>query len=1135
MPTISLPLSELRPHYEVIVVGSGYGGAIAASRMARCGRQVALLERGRELLPGNFPDSLEEVASELQVHGPLGVAGSRTGLLDFRVNDDISVFQGCGLGGTSLVNAGVALEPEAWVFEDLRWPDALRVDRKAGLSEGYRLAREMLRPATYPLASLPAKAVSLQTSASVLGGTFQRAPINVNFDMGVNHVGVEQPACNDCGDCVSGCNTGAKNTLAMNYLPDAFRHGAQVFTQAAVRWLSRESDGRWQVQFQALQTGREAFDAPLLNVSADVVILAAGVLGTAGILMRSRARGLAMSQQLGMRFSGNGDVLALAYNCDTAIKSVGRIRNATPRDAPGPCITGVIDLRGNAGERGMVIEEGTIPSALATLLPAALQVAALAGHNSGDAVADKLAENERVLESALSGAYHGAVRHSQVYLAMSHDDAGGRLRLENDAVRIAWNDVGAQPIFESINSNLLNATAALGGTLIPNPLWESLLGPTHDLVTVHPLGGCCMGESAVDGVVDHKGRVFTGVGEQVHDGLYVADASVIPRPLGVNPLLTISALAERTCALLAKDRGWNINYAMPAVEPLPARKVTVGVQFTETMHGHCSFRELQDFANAEVAGIAEGGHVEFTLTMLFPDIDAMLLDPAHEGRVVGTVEVKALSAQPLQVREGCFRLLEQSGTNIRRMVYLLPMHSADGEAWFLTGFKAIRDDPGPDLWTDTTTLYTTVHEGLDESGRVVGRGILHIQPQDFIRQLKTIRTPNANGIERAFALARFGRFFAGELWDVFSPLAPITTAPCWPGDSQQPPLPPRTKRPLRAPTPTIHGFATDDSTKLRLSRYYAGTNGPVMLVHGLGVSSEIFSTDTIDTNLVEYLCAHGYDVWNLDFRASILLPSANAQFDGDVIAKQDLPAAVAEVRRISGAESIQAVVHCFGATTWFMAMLSGMQGVHSFVSSQIATNYVGSLETRLKTGLYLPDVLQTLGVDSLTAYAGEHPVWQEQLLEKALHLYPLPFDEWCDSSICRRIAFMYAPLYEHRNLTAATHAALHELFGTANLQCLDHIAQIGRKGHLIACDGTELYMPYLERLKLPIAFIHGAQNRCFSPASTQQTYDTLRGRFGENLYSRTLIDGYGHIDCIFGKRADQDVFPHIVRHLDAHR
>ena len=1136
MPRISLPLTRLRPHYDVLVVGSGYGGAIAANRMARADKRVCLLERGRELLPGDFPDTLEEAAAELQIHGPLGSKGSRTGLLDFRVNDELSVFQGCGLGGTSLVNAGVALEPEPWVFQDPRWPDALRADVANGLAQGFQRARDMLRPEGYPQdRPLRPKGASLEASAAAVGGVFKRTPINVNFRPGPNHLGITQPACNDCGDCVSGCNTGAKNTLAMNYLPDAARNGAELFTQATVRWLARGQDGKWHVHFQALHTGREAFDAPLLEVTADVVILAAGVLGTAGILMRSRQRGLALSAQLGERFSGNGDVLALAYNCDTPINSVGRLRNASPQSAPGPCITGVIDLRTGNGERGMVIEEGSIPSPLSTLLPAALAAAALGGHDTDSSVTDTVAERARTLESKMRGPYHGAVLHSQVYLVMSHDSAEGRLYLQDGQVRINWPGVGEQPVFKAINDTLRKATAAHGGTFIPNPLWENLLGKQHDLVTVHPLGGCCMGDSATHGVVDHKGRVFTGVGTQVHEGLYVSDGAILPRPLGVNPLLTISALSERICACLAQDRGWTIDYTRRPAVPVPSAAAAVGIQFTETMRGHVS-REEEDFAQAAAAGRRANNRLDFTLTILFPDLDAMLADPTHEGALVGTVDAAGLSQQPLQVRQGHFRLLESAeGGKARRMVYRLPMHASDGSVYFLDGYKHIRSDRhGLDLWADTTTLYITVHAGIDSQGPIIGRGVLRIAPDDFMRQLTTLRTPNATGTARLEAVARFGRFFAGELWDVFGPLGQLRPTTLNEAVMNDEAFFPHKPRPLHAPTPTVHAFHTPDGTALRLTRYHAGDKGPVLLVHGLGVSSEIFSTDTIDTNLVEYLCEHSYDVWNLDFRASILLPASGTVFDGDVIAQQDLPVAVAEVRRISGAASVQAVVHCFGATTWFMAMLGGMQGVRSFVCSQIATDYMGSCETQLKTGLYLPDALSALGVDSLTAYAGEHPDWQARLLDHALVLYPLPFSEWCEQPICRRIAFMYAPLYEHRNLTVATHERLHELFGIANLRCFEHIARIGRAGKLVGADGSDRYMPHLDRLRLPIAFLHGGNNRCFDPASTARTYETLRHRFGAEGYSRHVIDGYGHIDCIFGKNADRDVFPYIVRHLDAH-
>ena len=105
MSRLSSPVGELKDHYEVVVVGSGYGGAIAASRLARAGREVCLLERGREFQPGEYPDTELEAVHQMQVDAPAAHSGSRTGLYDMRVNDGITVFQGCGLGGTSLINA----------------------------------------------------------------------------------------------------------------------------------------------------------------------------------------------------------------------------------------------------------------------------------------------------------------------------------------------------------------------------------------------------------------------------------------------------------------------------------------------------------------------------------------------------------------------------------------------------------------------------------------------------------------------------------------------------------------------------------------------------------------------------------------------------------------------------------------------------------------------------------------------------------------------------------------------------------------------------------------------------------------------------------------------------------------------
>jgi len=139
-----------KPHYDAIVIGSGYGAGIAASRLARMGLNVAVLERGREILPGQFPSDLRAAASDFQADLPFRKLGRRTGLFDMRVNNDISVLVGCGLGGTSLINGNVMLVPEKRVFDDPAWPQSLRAERDSLLAEGYARARRMLQPVSYP-------------------------------------------------------------------------------------------------------------------------------------------------------------------------------------------------------------------------------------------------------------------------------------------------------------------------------------------------------------------------------------------------------------------------------------------------------------------------------------------------------------------------------------------------------------------------------------------------------------------------------------------------------------------------------------------------------------------------------------------------------------------------------------------------------------------------------------------------------------------------------------------------------------------------------------------------------------------------------------------------------------------------
>lgn len=1133
MTSISFPIENIKEHYDVVVIGSGYGGGIAASRLARAGRKVCLLERGKEYLPGEFPDTLLEANDAMQIDTAAKHFGSKTALFDFHVNEDINVLVGCGLGGTSLINANVVIEADSRVFDEPVWPKAYVADLDTRIAQGYAEARKMLKPNPYPqdFPSLK-KMEAMEKSAAYMKEPFVRAPIAVTFEKyedDVNHVGVKQTACILCGDCVSGCNHTSKNTVQMNYLPDAWNHGAEIYTEAAVEYVERQA-GKWLVHFEVQGVGREKFGAPDLFVSADIVVVSAGTLGSTEILLRSKENGLPVSDMLGKRFSGNGDALGFAYNTDQQINGIGwGTRKPDPDNPVGPCITSIIDTRKTVEnyKDGMTIEEGSVPGALSPILPAAFAgVAKLLGKDTDKGLRDFVSESGRELESLVRGSYHGAVNNSQIFLVMTHDSDDGVMCLKDDRLRIDWPGVGKEAIFKKVEERLYQATEALGGTYLRNPIWTKLFD--HDLVTVHPLGGCVMGEDADSGVVNHKGQVFASTeGDAVHEGLYVADGSVIPISVGTNPLLTICATAERTMALMADDYDWTITYDLPSKPTRVVEPVKPGLQFTETMTGYFSNKEKDDYKKAAALGKEDDSPFTFTLTIISDDVETMLTDPAHKARMLGTVIAPALSAESLTVSDGLFKLFEEYPEEVgtRRMWYRMKLHAQEGPDYYFVGYKSVHDDRGLDTWSDTSTLYITVYE--DDQSAVVGKGVLKIRPTDFARQMTTTKIPNASGmIERLKYKARFGKFFGGVLFDTYGGI--------FSGQNYfDPEASPRKRRPLRVSAPEVHPFQTEDGVSLLLTRYQGGSKGPVILSHGLGVSSRIFSMDTIDTNLLEYLFAHDYDVWLLDYRASIELPAAQTQFSGDDIARYDYPAAVETVRKLTAANDVQMVVHCFGSTTWTLSMLGGwLDGVRSAVCSQVSTHMKVPFLTKLKTGLHFPEMLEKLGVESLTAYTAEDAKWTDKFFDDMLRLFPIEAEERCDNPVCHRITFLYGNLYEHDQLNEPTHENLHEMFGVANITCFEHLAVMSRKGVVVDLEGEDVYLPHLDRMAIPITFISGEENACFLPVSTERTYKALSEANGEHLYKRHVIPRYGHIDCIYGKNAAKDVYPFILQQLE---
>ncbi len=547
---LASPADAIGDFYDAVVIGSGYGGGVAASRLARAGVRVCVIERGREFVTGEFPSRLPELRRELQVNGGKMRTGNRAGLFDFRLGSDIHVLVGCGLGGGSLINAAVALKPDPRVFADPAWPEQVRDD---GLLEmGYARATAMLRPARYPAAPDLTKYRALEAASVCFGQAPVAAPVVVSFAETVNPAGVAQAACTLCGDCCSGCNVGAKNTIALTYLPDAHAHGAEIFTELTVSHIAREG-AHWRIHFAATD-GKEAGSR---SVAAKTVVLAAGTLGSTEILLRSRECGLALSDRLGEHFSANGDIIAFALGAQSRVNAVGVGFPAKfAGDAIGACVTGQIEINDAARlDHSMTIQEGVLPSALAPLLP----VFFIAGGRLLGAA-----------QSLIKGVYQGPLAHLHTFFVVSHDDAGGRITLTNGKAEIVWPKVGEQPVYARVDAALTKAAEAVGARYIKSPLAATSMGVKP--ATAHPLGGCGMGADAGGGVVNHKCQVFDGVaGEGVHPGLYVCDGAIIPRSIGVNPLLTITALAERAMIHLARDLNLGFDPAPRArgEHPLP--------------------------------------------------------------------------------------------------------------------------------------------------------------------------------------------------------------------------------------------------------------------------------------------------------------------------------------------------------------------------------------------------------------------------------------------------------------------------------------------------------------------------------------------------------------------------------------
>ncbi len=451
------------------------------------------------------------------------------------------MIQGCGVGGGSLHYFNVHLRTPPDIFAQKGWPPEIT---RAVLEPYYDLAEEMLE--TQPLTPPEGREQPLRTqaffeAATAIGRNPELVPIGVYTGKDRNNPfsGIPQTACNYSGNCLLGCSIHAKNTLDLNYIPVAAKNGAEVFPLHSVKNIEPTLGNGYRVHFDRLDPANPRRVEPGCVVGK-IVILAAGTLGTNELLLRCRNRHRTLPQlgtMLGRRFSGNGDfILAGTLETDREIDP-GR----------GPSITAGADFstRNNNifiedlgyPEPFMWLLEGLIPNSrrLTNLLKATWtyfldSVGFGAGRISF--------ETDRLFRG-------GATTRFLPYLGMGTDAADGRLRLKNGSIDIVWSHRHSRQMFREMEQALKEMSHKLGGKYATSVLWK---WPFRKLLTAHPLGGCVLGDNKNSSVVNHYGEVWS------YPNLYVADGSLIPSALAVNPSLTISALAERVAFWMIHHR-----------------------------------------------------------------------------------------------------------------------------------------------------------------------------------------------------------------------------------------------------------------------------------------------------------------------------------------------------------------------------------------------------------------------------------------------------------------------------------------------------------------------------------------------------------------------------------------------------
>ncbi len=531
-------MTETTETTDVLVVGSGFGGSIAAYHLAAGGAQVTVLERGPWLEAEDFE------------HDFL-LGSSYTRIFDFTVGDGMSVLGGNCVGGGSVVYFAAMPRAPRFVFERQG-----SIGRRVWPSE---ISRDKLDPWYDRVAEALPVTQQTWSDVSYSGGLWAAACHHSGRTANPTPVAIDNSSCVNCNWMMAGCRFDAKRSLLTNYLPAALAHGAQIRPLHEVQQISRTADGDYVVDYRIV----DAVDYRVLHgggsIQAKIVVLAAGAGATPVILQRSEPTLGAMPHGVGRYFSGNGERLNTAIIDEDRVREVLGLSRSdgvayeANQIGKGPTVASWDKLDENLPEfERFSLEQLYFPPGLGTIL---------AQVPGADGVSWFGVDKKEILKRWRSWL--------TIFLMTEDDNEGvfGPPPPTGNAYRISQQMLGRGPLSYDPTPNTLRgwelADAEVKEILEADGIAK--VAPwTNDVVgayTVHPLASCRLGDDPATSAL-HPDNELRG-----HPGIFVTDGSAVPTSLTVNPAMTIAALAERAVpgiVAAARARGVDVTYGAPA-------------------------------------------------------------------------------------------------------------------------------------------------------------------------------------------------------------------------------------------------------------------------------------------------------------------------------------------------------------------------------------------------------------------------------------------------------------------------------------------------------------------------------------------------------------------------------------------